>query len=243
MSTALGESTWPDLPARPLVLVPVGSTEQHGPHLPTSTDTLVATATAEGLSRVLASAEHPVLVAPPLAYGSSGEHQGFAGTVSIGADALHLVIIELVRSLSTWAGRVVLVNGHGGNVDPLSRAVTQLRRESHDVAWVPCTVGGGDLHAGFTETCLVMHLAPHLVRLERAVVGNVATLAELMPALTTAGVRAVSASGVLGDPIGANAAEGERLLGAMVGAAARRLSVGAPDGRGCLVVPSERAAS
>ncbi len=243
MSTVLGESTWPDLPSRPLVLVPVGSTEQHGPHLPTSTDTLVATAVADGLSRVLASADHPVLVAPPLAYGSSGEHQAFAGTVSIGADALHLVLVEMVRSLASWAGRVVFVNGHGGNVEPLSRAVAQLRHESHDVAWVPCSTGGGDLHAGHTETCLVMHLAPHLVRTERAVVGNVAPLAELMPALATAGVRAVSASGVLGDPTGATAAEGERLLGSMVGEAARRLSVDAPDGRGCLVVPSARAAS
>ena len=66
--------------------------------------------------------------------------------------------------------------------------------------------------------------------IERAVVGNVATLAELMPALATAGVRAVSASGVLGDPTGATAAEGERLLGSMVGEAARRLS-GRPAAR------------
>lgn len=243
MSSALGESTWPDLPSRPLVLVPLGSTEQHGPHLPTSTDTLVATAVAQGLARVLGRADGRVLVAPPLAYGSSGEHQGFAGTVSIGADALCVVLVEMVRSLASWAGRVVFVNGHGGNVNPLSRAVAQLRRESRDVAWVPCTVGAGDLHAGFTETCLVMHLAGHLVRPERAVVGNVMPLADLMPALTTVGVRAVSASGVLGDPTGATAVEGERLMGAMVDEAARRLSVGLPDGRGCLVVPSAQGAS
>lgn len=243
LSSVLGDSTWPDLPSRPLVLVPLGSTEQHGPHLPTSTDTLVATAVTHALVEALDGAGRPVLVAPPLAYGSSGEHQGFAGTVSIGAGALHLVLVEMVRSLASWAGRVVFVNGHGGNVEPLSRAVVQLRSESHDVAWVPCTTGGGDLHAGFTETCLVMHLAPQLVRPERAVVGNVAPFAELMSALTVAGVRAVSASGVLGDPTGATAAEGERLLGAMVGEAARRLSVGAPDDRGCLAVPSARAAS
>ncbi len=243
MTSVLGDATWPDLPSRPLVLVPLGSTEQHGPHLPTSTDTLVATAVAHGLVGALAGAADPVLVAPPLAYGSSGEHQGFAGTVSIGADALHLVLVEMVRSLASWAGPVVFVNGHGGNVEPLSRAVAQLRREAHDVAWVPCAAGGGDLHAGFTETCLVMHLAPHLVRPERTVVGNVAPLNELMPVLTTGGVRAVSASGVLGDPTGATAAEGARLLRAMVGGAARRLSVGAPDDLGCLVVPSARAAS
>ena len=61
-----------------------------------------------------------MLIAPAIAYGASGEHQAFAGTVSLGHDALRLVLVELVRSLSTWAGRIVLVNGHGGNVPTLA---------------------------------------------------------------------------------------------------------------------------
>ena len=91
MSSALGESTWPELPSRPLVLVPLGSTEQHGPHLPTSTDTLVATAVAQGLARVLARAGGRVLVAPPLAYGSSG-----AGGI-IGPDETLVFEVELIK--------------------------------------------------------------------------------------------------------------------------------------------------
>ncbi len=72
-----------------VLAVPVGSTEQHGPHLPLSTDTDVAVALCGRLS----VARHDVLVAPPLAYGASGEHQGFVGTLSIGQDALETALI------------------------------------------------------------------------------------------------------------------------------------------------------
>ena len=230
MSWLLADTTWADLPVRPLVIVPVGSTEQHGPHLPTSTDTLVATAVAEGAARRLPG---EVVVAPALAYGSSGEHQGFAGTVSIGADALRVLLLELVRSLAHWAARVVLVNGHGGNVGVLTSVVPQLAGEGHDVGWVPCSAGSRDAHAGFTETCLVLHLAPSLVHRQRAAPGNVAPLAALMPALVSGGVAAVAPSGVLGDPTGASAAEGARLLEGLVADVVARLRHGVadPDGR------------
>ena len=77
-------------------------------------------------------------VTPPLAFGSSGEHQSFPGTISIGTTVLHQVVVELVRSARTWAERVVLVNAHGGNTTALTRAVTQLTAEGHDVGWLPC---------------------------------------------------------------------------------------------------------
>jgi creatinine amidohydrolase len=67
--------------------VPVGSIEQHGPHLPLDADTAIATAVASGAADELVRLGHVVLVAPPLSYGSSGEHQDFAGTISIGTDA------------------------------------------------------------------------------------------------------------------------------------------------------------
>ena len=225
---------WPDLPAQPLVLVPVGSTEQHGPHLPTSTDTLVATAVAEQVAARLSTVARPVLVAPAVAYGCSGEHQGFTGTVSIGADTLRLLLLELVRSLSCWAGRVILVNGHGGNVSTLTAVVPQLVAEQHHVAWVPCASGPGDAHAGFTETCLVLHLAPHLVALDRAAPGNLAPLATLMPTLVAQGLVAVSPSGVLGDPTGATAQEGARLLEAAVAGIVARVAYDVLDDRSCL---------
>lgn len=213
----LAEVSWTELPARPDVLVPVGSTEQHGPHLPLETDTLIATAVA----RKLAESTNGY-VAPAVSIGASGEHQGFPGVVSIGIPALKLVLVELVRSLSLWAGRVVLVNGHGGNLEAVTGAVDQLHTEGHDITWVPCTVEG-DAHAGHTETSLMLHLAPWLVRLHRARPGNTRPIAELLPGLVAGGVRQLSPNGVLGDPTFATRAEGAELFEQMVETARRGL--------------------
>lgn len=209
----LAETVWPQLPARPVVLIPVGSTEQHGPHLPLETDTLIATSVARRLAESMAA-----YVAPAVAFGSSGEHQGFPGVLSIGTDALRLMLVELVRSLSLWAGRVVLVNGHGGNNEAVAGAVRQLVHEGHDVVWVPCSASG-DAHAGRTETSLMLHLAPWLVRRRRAEPGNTRSLTDLLPELRSHGVRRVAPNGVLGDPTGASAAEGAALFEQMVEAA------------------------
>lgn len=206
-----------------LVLVPVGSTEQHGPHLPLETDTLIARAVAAGLAERLGGPAAGVWVAPPLAYGSSGEHQSFPGTISIGTEALRFLVVELVRSLRTWAPRVVLVNGHGGNLVALRAAVDQLVSEGHDVEWMACATEDVDLHAGRTETSLLLHLAPELVRLELAEAGDCRPLSEILPALVSGGVAAVSANGVLGDPAGASADEGGAVLEAMVSDLAGRL--------------------
>ncbi|AIY19191.1 mycofactocin biosynthesis peptidyl-dipeptidase MftE [Pimelobacter simplex] len=217
MPTDLASATSPGLPAGATVLVPVGSIEQHGPHLPLDTDTVIATAVATEAARLLALRDHDVVVAPALAYGSSGEHQDFAGTSSIGTDVLHQVVVELTRSMRTWAARVVLVNAHGGNLTALRGAVRQLTDEGHDVAWVACATEDVDLHAGRTETSLMLHLAPWHVRLDRAEPGNTGTLAELLPAMIAGGVKAVSPNGVLGDPTGASAEEGAVVLASMVG--------------------------
>ena len=206
------------------VLVPVGSLEQHGPHLPLDTDTTVAVAVAEAVAARMPGA----WVAPPVAYGSSGEHQSFPGTVSMGSEALRHLLVELVRSLRTWAGRVVFVNGHGGNLTALRSAVTQLVSEGHDVAWAACTPAGSDLpfdaHAGRTETSLMLHLRPDSVREDLAAPGDVRPLAEVLPLLTRGGVEAVSPNGILGDPTGASAHEGGLLLAAMVDGVLRRLA-------------------
>ena len=119
----LADATWPDVDEPGLLLaIPVGSCEQHGPHLPLDTDTCIATALAEEL----ATRRADVMVAPAVAYGSSGEHAGFAGTLSIGQAAIELLLVELVRSADGWRG-VVLVHGHGGNADPVARAVRHPR--------------------------------------------------------------------------------------------------------------------
>lgn len=215
MEIALAAATSPRVPDGATVLVPVGSTEQHGPHLPLDTDTEIAVAVAESAAKMLRRRRLSVVVAPAIPYGSSGEHQDFAGTVSIGTPVLRSVLIELVRSLSTWAGRVILVNGHGGNIPALREAVALVREEGRDVSWVPCTTEGSDLHAGRTETSLMLHLKPWEVRLERAEPGNRGSLEELLPLMVEGGVKAVAPNGVLGDPRGATASEGREVLDEM----------------------------
>lgn len=201
---------WPDVAAMApasLLAVPLGSTEQHGPHLPLGTDTDVAVA----LAGRLAAARPDVVVAPPLPYGSAGEHAAFPGTLSIGAAALELVIVELVRSADAFTG-VILISGHGGNAGPLAAAVAVLRSEGRRVlGWSP-RIPDGDAHAGRTETALMLALSPEAVRLEAAERGDVRPLAAVIGELRRGGVASVSPNGVLGDPTGASAAEGHRLL-------------------------------
>jgi creatinine amidohydrolase len=208
----LAGAVWPDVPDGALLVVPLGSTEQHGHHLPLGTDTAVACAVAEAAAGVLDAA----LLAPALAYGASGEHEGFSGTVSLGTEALTGLLVEYGRSAGRWAGRILLVNGHGGNADALRAAGAQLRSEGRDVAWFPCGVPGGDAHAGRTETSLMLHVEPMGVLRQRAVAGDATPVAELLPRLRAEGVRAVSPTGVLGDPAGASAAEGAALLAGLV---------------------------
>jgi mycofactocin precursor peptide peptidase len=219
LSLRLGHTVSPDTAGTSLVLVPVGSVEQHGPHLPLDTDTVIATAVAAALAERLGG-----VVAPPLFYGSSGEHQMFPGTCSIGTPALQTVFVELVRSIRTWADRVVFVNGHGGNLAALRPAVEQMRAEGHDVAWVACATEEVDLHAGHTETSLMLHLRPESVLLDRAEAGNTAPLREILPTLMSSGMAAVTPNGVLGDPAGASAEHGAAVLAEMTEKALNALS-------------------
>ncbi|MFC9895687.1 mycofactocin biosynthesis peptidyl-dipeptidase MftE [Nocardia sp. NPDC127579] len=207
----VSELTWPEVGARAdegvILAVPIGSTEQHGPHLPLSTDTDIAVE----LCRGLAERRPDVLIAPAVPYGSSGEHAGFPGTLSIGQAALELLIVELCRSATDTFERILLVNGHGGNIEALRRAVRLLRSESRDVRlWV--TRYHGDLHAGHSETGMQLALDSARVRTERAEPGDPRPISQLYPLLAAGGVRAVSANGVLGDPTTATPEDGARLL-------------------------------
>jgi mycofactocin system creatininase family protein len=209
----------------PLLLVPVGALEQHGPHLPLGTDTAVATTVAgrAGLP-----------VTPPIAFGASGEHEGFPGTVSIGTEVLATVLVETGRSACRWARRLCFVNGHGGNLPALVAATTLLRAESRDVAWHSCGVPGADAHAGRHETSLMLALAPDDVRPDVAAAGNTAPIAELMPAIRAGSVASVSPNGVLGDPAGASAGEGAETTSVMVAALLDALADWRVDERGRL---------
>ena len=214
----LGSCTWPDLDrgAPPRLLVPLGATEQHGPHLPLCTDTVIACAVAEGAAR-----ERPdVAVAPALPYVASGEHAAFPGTLSLGLEALERALVELVRSADHFAD-VVLVSWHGGNAEAVGRAVARSRADGRAASWWEPRLGaaGADLrtdaHAGRIETSLMLAIAPELVGEDRPA-GPSASITALLPALRERGVRAVSSNGVLGDARKATADAGRALLASFV---------------------------
>ena len=206
----LADLVWPDaqrVASDAVLAVPVGATEQHGPHLPLSTDSDLAVALVAALARTRPN----VVAAPLVAYGSSGEHAGFAGTVSIGQEAIELLLDELGRSAAATFARLLFVCAHGGNRDAVLRAQRRLRDEGRDaLAWFPRW--SGDAHAGRLETSLMLAVAPDRVRLELGAAGVTTPVQELLPRLTKEGVRAVSPNGVIGDPVGASAAEGRVLL-------------------------------
>jgi mycofactocin precursor peptide peptidase len=211
----LAQAQWPSVEraARRLLMMPVGSLEQHGPHLPLDTDTRIAVAVA----RQACAGRRGVALGPALPIGASGEHAAFPGTLSIGTEALTACLIELGRHAGLHWPALLLVNGHGGNAAAVEAAAGRLRYEGRACRAWHAAWPGGDAHAGRSETSLMLTLAPDAVRLPAAERGDVRPIEQILPLLRERGVRAVSANGVLGDPAGASAAEGERLLAHLVG--------------------------
>ena len=221
----LSTARWPDVEAgsRRVLVVPVGSLEQHGAHLPLDTDTRIAAAVAERACAGRAGAG----LAPAIAIGASGEHADFPGTLSVGHVALSTLLVELGRHASLHWPAMLLVNGHGGNAGAISDALGKLRAEGRDChVWHaglrPSVLAAAgislvpDAHAGRVETSIMLALAPGDVRLDAAAPGETRPLREIMADLRSRGVRQVSPNGVLGDPAGASAGEGEALLALLV---------------------------
>ncbi|MFF4754672.1 creatininase family protein [Streptomyces sp. NPDC002514] len=211
---------------------PIGAVEQHGPHLPLVTDALIAECFAHGAVRGL-GAGAGVWVLPTLSYGKSTEHLGRAGTIALSTATLQAVCMDLGASLAaSGVHKLVFVNGHGGQPSLLDVVARDIRHAyglqvfSVMPARFPLPDGVTDpdpfgIHGGFVETSLMLALAPHLVHLDEAVADGL-ELGELYRArrhLTLEGVVPtawliddVSASGVVGDPAGASAGTGERLV-------------------------------
>jgi creatinine amidohydrolase len=197
--------------SRPMLLLPLGAWEQHGPHLPLDTDTIIITRVIADVLRHEDLQTVNAMTAPAISITASDEHDGFPGTLSTGTQALKDSVVAICRSAS-WAQGVCIVNGHGGNADALVAITSALTYEkiTHSIWSLPSYIGG-DMHAGHTETSLLLHIAPHEVRTN--VIARGATHgAGLVEAMRTGGVQAVSENGIIGDASTATATHGKAVL-------------------------------
>ncbi|MCX6465016.1 MAG: creatininase family protein [Pseudonocardiales bacterium] len=211
------------------VLLPIGSLEQHGPHLPLTTDTVVAATLAAEIA-----AAHPVRRLPPVTFSCSHEHAAWPGTVSLSATTLVAVVRDVAASLHrSGAGALVLVNGHGGNyvlgnvVQEASLGPLRMSLFPGEADWdaaraaAGCVTGGrSDMHAGELETSILLHAHPHLVGPHGPELDH---LADDRPHLLSRGLRAYTESGVVGRPSLATAAKGRDVLAALVASFADHL--------------------
>ncbi|MWG32997.1 creatininase family protein [Halomarina oriensis] len=217
----LAAHTWTDVEAydADVALLPVGSTEQHGPHAPLGTDHLAAAAVADAAAEAY---DGEVLVAPTIPVGVSEEHRAFAGTLWVREDTFRAYVHDVVTSLAHHGvDRVVVVNGHGGNVAALREVCGRLSRD--EVAYtLPFTwfdSVASDLpmgHAGARETALLRHVAPDLVRegrLEEAREHAAERWGEWVAGVDLAyDSDEFAENGVVGDPTAGDAEAGEALL-------------------------------
>lgn len=187
-------------PNSKILLLPLGSWEQHGPHLPFDTDTIIIDSVITHALRDMQVDANAFSIAPTIAISASDEHIGFPGTLSTGTEALVQSVVAICRSAS-WSQGVCIVNGHGGNADALARISSALTYEKirHSI-WSLPSYDGADMHAGHTETSVMLHVAPDIVQTDRIERGTVGDASGLVAQMRTSGVAGVSANGVLGDP-------------------------------------------
>lgn len=227
--------TWQEVAAldktEGVVILPVGAIEQHGPHLPTLTDTLLVTSVLDATLRRLPESVRAWAL-PPLNYGKSNEHIGFPGAISLSAQTLLAVLHDIARSVHA-AGfrRLAFMNGHGGNQALLEMAARDIRAATGLMCFClqpglyvnapfPITPEEQRLgfHAGELETALMLALAPELVQMEKAV-KHFAPFPEsdtplffFAPASTAWLTRDWSPSGVFGDATLGTAEKGQAML-------------------------------
>ncbi|MDX2377667.1 creatininase family protein [Microbacterium sp. LRZ72] len=219
---------------RSIAVVPIGAIEHHGPHLPLRTDALVAEAVASAAVERVAASGIDAWLLPTIEYAKSDEHHWAPGTLWIEGTTLLEQLIELGRSIAMTPVRTVaFVNGHGGNVMLLGWANRELRRRFGLRSFsMPAGAGaagdgrdgrpdelGQGIHAGFGETSIVMHLAPHLVAPAmppRNVPEKIAAMTHIgfnrKPVMFGWTSEDFGPTGVIGDATGANAAEGKLIF-------------------------------
>ena len=248
------ETAWNRSPAEALralaaqdaiVLLPVASTEQHGPHLPTGVDVFLCSDVCRRTAAALV-ADCPVVVAPTVWCGLADHHVAFGGTFTLSLATYYAVLRDLCRSiLNAGFQRIVIVNGHGGNIQALAAFTGELTRELNaPIAVTTYFMEGytemagiledqqGVMHACEAETSMMMAAHPGLVNAERlneAHGPSFNILGSLVPSLKRFHSFAeLTPSGVAGDARKASAEKGEKLLAVCASALAARLRAGEP---------------
>ncbi|MBN2322778.1 MAG: creatininase family protein [Spirochaetes bacterium] len=235
-SYMLGELTWPEAQARleviDIALLPVGATEQHGPHLPLDTDAFDAL----HLSREVACSfpDPKPLVLPPLPYGVSYHHMDFCGTISITNETLTRLVYEIGMSVAQHGvKKLIIINGHGGNTPALKNAAQMINRDSgiftcvdtgetSDVDISGLVETPNDAHAGEIETSTSLALRPHLVQMDRAepfipdFSSRYLDFSSSRSVEWYARTEKISANGVLGDPSKASVEKGREIWRIMI---------------------------
>ncbi len=230
------ELSWPEVEARlkemDVAILPVGSIEQHGPHLPLDTDSFDADYLAKRIAE--ACSDPKPLVLPLISYGVSYEHSEFKGTIGINNDTLSLLVYEIGMCCArNGVNKLVIVNGHGGNVPALNYAAQMITRdakifvcvdtgETSDVDIYRIAETQNDIHAGEIETSTSLAVRPHLVKMDKA--------AKRLPRFSSryldftskrkvswyVHTKKISQSGVIGDPTKASADKGKRMWQVMI---------------------------
>jgi creatinine amidohydrolase len=237
----LQDLTWPEVKAldfeKLVVMFPTGSFEQHGPHLPFTTDTDIVTAIARDLEQRMADR---VLLVPTLWPGLSTHHMHFPGTMDVPQLAYIALVTELGKSIvNMGAKQVFILNGHGGNDTPLRAALRELKTAVPQTRFVFASYWslaaktlrevreselGGMGHACEMETSIMLHLCPDRVKLDRAVrdgppftdVYRKADMQHARPVFFVNEFHEVTKSGVMGHPDLASAEKGKRFLDGIV---------------------------
>lgn len=221
-----GRATWNEVADAygrgAIPVLPFGAHEQHGPHLPLQTDTMMA----EEIAGSVADAVNGILL-PAVAYGETSNNAGFAGTVSLSFETVEHIVTDVATALRRSGARgLIVVNGDFGNLAPITRAARRAGQEYAFPVLVVDYPGLADeaalhattapaaphfYHADEVETSIILSLEPGAVHLDRAV----AEYPVFPPAYPQAftGLENISTSGVFGDPRPATAETGRAILG------------------------------
>jgi creatinine amidohydrolase/Fe(II)-dependent formamide hydrolase-like protein len=229
---SLTHLTWTDIrdldKTKGVLLLPIGAIEQHGPHLPVATDTLLVTNVLKRALQLLPQ-EVAAWRLPALSYGKSNEHEAFPGTISLTGETLLAVLKDVARSVAR-AGfrRLAFVNGHGGNSALLEVAARDIRAETglmvfciQPAFWIepPFEISEQEkrlgIHAGELETSLVLALQPGIVKMDKAVKHYMKPPMSLFGSVSVAWLTTDwSKTGVFGDATKGTAEKGVALLDA-----------------------------